>query len=240
MQDNDFKSVQIQFLLAVIYFFSLVNQCYSQKLVVGLGAPILAPIGQLKNHCPVSTGINAFFALQPEEDARFMIGFDYSTNTYATFTERVPFTKTGYNGTEADKTTNNKINQYQLFSKIFPYPDIAVQPYIDVRLGITQMRTQQYYAVPYQTTRLKTVSLNNSKVFNYGGGLGVQANLSKIIFDVDDPWIAVMVDFRIGYTQGAKATYQNIKENSNPYVNSAKYNSRSSFMNYCFSLYFEF
>ena len=178
-------------------------------------------------------------AIRPE-DAIFMVGFEYATYTYATFSERVPFNKQGYQGTEADKTTNNDLNHYRLFSKLFLFSDIAVRPYIDARFGISQFRTKQVFVIPYQTTRLKTIGLNNELAFNYGGGIGAQANLSKIAFDSDDPLISVMVDFKIGYNQGTRAIYQNIKQNGNPYSNDSKYNTRTSFIDYTLCLYFEF
>lgn len=251
MQDSNKYVEKMKKYILLIFAIILCNTAFSQKIVCGFGGFTTMPLGQFSNNIGTPWGFS--FSLGYRfQDAPIMFGVEASTSTYASRTNLVPYTHKNYQHQDANRIRSNNLNLYQVFTRFYIAQNSAIQPYADLRLGLTGMRTVQEYRDPYQNTNnqntsschsptaIQRLTLWKDNAFNCGGGIGVQANLTRIVTGNTDPTFSLLLDFRASYLYGGKATYQNIEKNDDPYNNRYNYTTNTSMITYALGIYVSF
>lgn len=230
-------------LLTVLGFFAGITTGLAQ-FSAGIGGFVLKPLGGFAQNVANSGGINlnAAYRFTP---VHIETGFDASLCNYAHHTDRVPYTAPKYQHTEADRERASGVNIYNVFAKVYATQQTIVQPYVDLRMGISHFTTTEEFTDPFRNHNqscksppvLKHVTTMRDNAFNYGFGGGFQIDLKKLV-GKDDEDMTFLFDCRAIYLHGGVATYRNIANNPDPRDARGNYTTRTDMLliNFCLKI----
>lgn len=219
-------------LLTVLAFFAAITGVLAQ-LIGGASLVIVKPLGGFAQNVNNSAGIGLNLGYRINKlpiEAGLSLGFV----SYANVTERVPYTEPNYQHTEADRERCSGVNMYNIFSRVYAFRNKAVQPYADVRLGLSRFVTNEEYTDPFRQDNsschsapvLKRVNFIKDHAFNYGAGAGMQIDLNKLFAKRDKDY-SLLLDGSVNYMRGGYATYRNIVKDPNPRDDRGNYTTRT-------------
>lgn len=235
-------------LLIVIAAFTGLNHL-SAQVNFGFGGSIISPQGDFGKNVGTSPGIGIDASFRFKK-LHLETGLSSALTKYYSASEQVAYSSPKYQHSIADRERNNVLNVYNLFVRAYPLKDKAFQPYVDARIGITRLATKEIYTDPFRNQNVNTsncespavlnmVTILKDNALNYGGGIGLQTDLLKIL--KYDPAVGTLIfDVNVLYLRGDMATYKNMHNTANPHDLRGNYTSGTDMLmvNFGFKLSF--
>ncbi len=143
----------------------------------------------------------------------FMVGLDLNLGGYGRQSERQTYTFSDGSTTETNVNVSNNIFNLMLLGRIY-YPNSSmIQPYIQLRGGISNFFTNLTIEDPEDVdgcAPLESDILKSSTNFAGGVGIGTKINLGKIFSSAD----RFSIDFSANYTTGGQVSYMSLKRST--------------------------
>lgn len=184
----------------------------NKHVEISLGYNAGIPLGDLKSHANTIHGINfRSMYLIPSTAGRMGIGIDLNTGTYASFTKTQIF---GFNGvqTPTDVHYNSSATSASVVGRYSFFRTGNLETYAAVKGGLMNFSSHLQIEDPNDPGGCAPVDTKNLISDNtWQGGAQAGANLDMKTFFKKMPAGTFLLQGYIGYTQGGKLDYINVR-----------------------------